>query len=412
LENDMREKLVSGVPGAAAAMDEAARRASVVAAKRRCARCLYDAETPAIEFDTQGVCNYCAMHDQFDTEYPTGAEGERRLRELAARIKDAGRGKKFDVIVGVSGGCDSSYLLYKTKELGLRPLAVHFDNTWDSKIAVENIHNVLRKLDVELFTYVVDNEEYNDIYRAFMLAGVPDIEAPTDIGLATTLYLAAEKFGIKYMFEGHSFRTEGVSPLGWLYMDGKYIESVVKRFGNYRSHRLKSFPNLWITRFLKYMLITRVKKVRPLYWIDYRKEDTKRFLSEEFGWQWYSGHHLENRFTAFYHSYFLPRRFGIDGRVLGYAALVRSDQMARDEGLRLLAEPPVCDPDIIEMVKKRLGFSDAEFERVMTQPRHSYREFTTYKPTFERLRPFFWLMYRLDLVPKSFYIKYTSKTNV
>jgi hypothetical protein len=160
------------------------------------------------------------------------------------------------------------------------------------------------------------------------------------------------------------------------------------------------------------MLITRVKKVRPLYWIDYRKEDTKRFLSEEFGWQWYSGHHLENRFTAFYHSYFLPRRFGIDGRVLGYAALVRSDQMARDEGLRLLAEPPVCDPDIIEMVKKRLGFSDAEFERVMTQPRHSYREFTTYKPTFERLRPFFWLMYRLDLVPKSFYIKYTSKTNV
>ena len=221
-----------------------------------------------------------------------------------------------------------------------------------------------------------------------------------------------EKYGIKYIFEGHSFRTEGVSPLGWLYMDGKYIESVVKQFGNYRRHRLRSFPNLWLSRFLKYMLISRVKKIRPLYWVDYRKEETKKFLSDEFGWQWYSGHHLENRFTAFYHTYFLPKRFHIDGRLLGYSALIRSGQMSREEGLRLIAEPPQCDPEIIEMVRKRLGFTDAEFERVMTQPAHTYREFKTYKPTFERLRPFFWLMYRMDLVHKSFYIKYTSRTNI
>lgn len=398
------------VPADSGRLPEESRRC--LASKRYCARCLYDDRTPAIVFDGKGVCNYCQLHDQLDAEYPTGIAGEAKLRAMADEIRAHGRGKKFDVVVGVSGGCDSSYLLYKVKELGLRPLAAHFDNTWNSTIAVENIHRMLEKLDVELFTHVVDNEEYNDIYRAFMLAGVPDVEAPTDIGLAATIYRAAEKYGIKYTVEGHSFRTEGVAPLGWFYMDGKYINSVVKRFGNYRQHRLKTFPNLSLTQFLRYMLVSRVQRIRPLYWIDYRKEEVKKFLTEEFGWQWYGGHHLENRFTAFYHSYFLPRRFGTDMRVLGYSALVRSGQMTRGEGSRLLREPPMCDPEIVEMVKTRLGFSDDEFERIMTQPKQTYREFETYKPAFERLRPLFWLMYRMDMIPKSFYIKYTSRTNI
>ena len=184
----------------------------------RCTRCLYDETTPSITFDHDGVCNYCRLHDDLDAQYPTGDAGERRLRELAEVIKKDGRKRPFDVVVGVSGGCDSSYLIYKAKELGLRPLAVHFDNTWNTTTAVENIHNVLKRLDVQLYTYVVDNEEYDDIYRSFLKAGVPDIEAPTDIALAATLYKAAEQYGIKYIFEGHSFRTEGISPLGWLYM--------------------------------------------------------------------------------------------------------------------------------------------------------------------------------------------------
>lgn len=375
----------------------------------RCARCVYDSSTPAIVFDETGVCNYCRMHDQLDAEYPTGTAGRLRLEQTVDEIRRAGRGKDFDVIVGVSGGCDSSYMLHLAKEVGLRPLAVHFDNTWDSTVAVENINNVLRRLNVELFTHVVDNEEYNDIYRAFLKAGVPDIEAPTDIGLATTLYMAAEKFGIKYMFEGHSFRSEGVSPLGWLYMDAKYIQSVVKAYGNYPSHKLKTFPNLWMHRFLKYMLVQRVKKIRPLYWIDYQKEEVKAFLAREFDWRWYGGHHLENRWSAFAHSYVWPKRFNVDTRVLGYSALVRSGQMTREEGIQLLELPHEFDIEIVDVVKKRLGFSDAEFEQVMALPKRHYREFKTYKPAFERMRPFFWLMYRMDLVPKSFYLKYTAK---
>ena len=388
-----------------------ARKAAKGPSKFYCTRCLYDSTTPAIHFDDKGVCTYCKLHDEMDAANPTGPAGRKILENLAAKIRRDGRRKPYDLIVGVSGGCDSSYLLYVAKELGLRPLAVHFDNTWNSTIANENIQCVLKKLDVELYTHVVDNEEYNDIHRAFLEAGVPDIEAPTDIGLATTLYEAGAKFGVKYMFEGHSFRTEGVSPLGWLYMDGKYIESVVRQHGHYDRHRLKTFPNLTMARFMRYMLLTPVKKIRPLYWLDYHKEETKAFLTKEFGWKWYGGHHLENRFTCFYHSYFIPRRFGLDFRSLGYSALVRSGQMTREEGMKLLSVPQTFDPEIVEIVKKRLELSDAEFERLMTLPKRTYRDYPTYKRTFERMRPFFWLMAKMDLVPHSFYVKYTAKSH-
>ena len=373
-----------------------------------CTRCIYDETVPNISFDVQGVCNYCHQIDALEAEYPTGREGEARMQKLVDEMKAAGRGKKYDAVIGVSGGCDSSYLVHQMKEVyGLRLLAAHFDNTWNSTIATENIHNVLEKLGVDLFTIVVDNKEYDDIYRSFFKAGVKDLETPTDIGLATTLYKAAEKFGIKYMIEGHSFRTEGVAPLGWIYMDGKYIESVHREFGRVP---MKSFPNLWLLDQLKWMLFGRIKKIRPLYYLDYDKEAAKKMLTEKYSWQWYGGHHLENRFTAFYHSYFLPTRWNIDFRIAGYSAYCRNGWMTREEALGLMNEPPHIEGGLVDFLKKRLGFSDEEFERMMTMPKKSYKDYVTYKKTFERMRLFFWLMYKLELIPKSFYMKYTVKS--
>ena len=376
--------------------------------KKNCTRCVYDEDTSGIFFDSEGVCNYCKQHDQLEEEYKTGTEeGEHMFLQIVEEIKQAGRNKKYDCVVGVSGGADSSYLLYKIKEYGLRPLAVHFDNTWNSTIATENIRKVLKYLDVDLYTYVVDNREYDDIYRSFLKAGVPDIEAPTDIGLASTLNMAAAKYGIQYIIEGHSYKTEGISPLGWLYMDGKYIQTVQRQFGTYK---LKTYPNMPMVKFLKWMIVNRIRKIRPLWYIAYQKEQAKDFLAKECGWQWYGGHHLENRFTAFYHSYFIPRRFGLDFRKLGYAALIRSGQMTREEGLALLEEPPYLEPDILELVKKRLKFTDDEFEEIMNLPKKSYKDFKTYKKTFERMRPFFYAMYKMNRVPYSFYTKYTAKS--
>ncbi len=375
--------------------------------KHICTRCIYDETVPSISFDDEGVCNYCRQIEALEQEYPMGAEGEARLQKIVDEVKAAGRGKKYDAVIGVSGGCDSSYLVHQMKEVyGLRLLAAHFDNTWNSTIATENIHNVLEKLDVDLFTIVVDNKEYDDIYKSFFKAGVRDIDCATDIALATTLYRAAEKFGIKYMIEGHSFRTEGVSPLGWVYMDGKYIQSVHRQFGKLP---MKTFPNLWLHKQLQWMLFGRIKKIRPLYYMNYDKEAAKKLLAEKYGWQWYGGHHLENRFTAFAHSYFFPKRCGMDFRIAGYSAYCRNGWMTRAEALRLMSEPPHLEPGLLEFLKKRLGFSDAEFESLMTMPKKSYKDYPTYKQTFERMRPFFWLMYKMDLIPKSFYMKYTVK---
>jgi N-acetyl sugar amidotransferase len=372
-----------------------------------CSRCIYDDTVPNISFDHEGVCNYCRQIETLEKEYPMGAEGEARLRKIVDEMRAAGRGKKYDAVIGVSGGCDSSYLVHQMKEVyGLRLLAAHFDNTWNSTIATENIHNVLDKLGVDLFTIVVDNKEYDDIYRSFFKAGVRDIDCATDIALATTLYRAAEKFGIKYMIEGHSFRTEGVAPLGWVYMDGKYIQSVHRQFGKLP---MKTFPNLWLYKQLQWMLFGRIKKIRPLYYMNYDKEAAKKLLAEKYGWQWYGGHHLENRFTAFAHSYFFPRRWNMDFRIAGYSAYCRNGWMTREEALRLMAEPPHLEAGLLEFLKKRLSFSDEEFESLMTMPKKSYKDYSTYKQAFERMRPFFWLMYKMDLIPKSFYMKYTVK---
>ncbi len=371
-----------------------------------CSRCIYDDRIPHISFDGEGVCNYCKQHDQLNLEYPTGEEGWRRLQLLTDEIKKKGQRKKYDVVVGVSGGTDSTYMLYVAKKLGLRPLAAHFDNTWNSKIAVENIHHALKKLDVDLFTYVVDSQEYNDILKSFFKSSTPDIETPADIGLAVTHYLAAQKYGIKYIFEGHSYRTEGIAPIGWFYMDAKYIQTVHRQFG---SCPMKTFPNLWLTHWLKWTIIDGVKKIRPMYFIDYNKVEIRDFLSKNLDWQWYGGHHMENRSSYFMNNYYLPRKFGYDLRYTEFSAHVRSGYLSRDEALKKIREPKEFDQSILEEIKKRLGFLDTEFDAIMQAPPQSYRDYQTYKQLFEKWRWFFWAMYKLDLVPKSFYLKYTQK---
>lgn len=371
-----------------------------------CSRCLYDNSTiKSISFDRDGVCNYCRIQEQLEVQYPNDERGEAHLRQVAEKIKEENKGKQYDVVVGVSGGCDSSYMVHLAKQLGLRPLAVHFDNTWNSTVATENIHAVLEALDVDLYTYVVDNNEYDDILRSFLLSGVKDIETPTDIGLAAVLYMACEKYDIKYIFEGHSFRSEGVAPLDWIYMDQKYIDSVHKEFGR---RPMKTFPGMPMHKFLKWVSIDRIKKIRPLYHHNYQKKEVMEFLKKELNWTWYGGHHLENRYTAFFHSYFLPRRWGIDTRVLGYSALIRSKQMTREEGLDLMTKPIHLEAEIVGVVKKRFNLTDEEFDRALALPKKTYRDYKTYKPTFEKMRPFFWALSQFDLVPKSFYLKYTA----
>jgi len=343
-----------------------------------CSRCVSDKTVPGISFDTNGVCNYCHIHDKLEKEFPTGQEGQKKFLEIVEKIKKDGRhNKKYDCVVGVSGGCDSSYLIYKVKEAGLRPLAVHFDNTWNTEVATQNIQRVLKRLNIDLYTYVVDNEEYDDILRSFLKAGVKDIECPTDIGLIGTLYRAAEKVGVRYILDGFSFRTEGIVPIDWCYMDGKYVESVHKQFG---ARKMKTYPNLRILNWLRWMLIKKIKRVRLLNYIDYNKERVKKLLSEKFDWQWYGEKHAENRYTIFCDHYFWSKKFNMNFAQIELSGLVRSGQITKDEALRKMGNTKEFDTkEIIDLVKKRLSFSDQEFEKIMNLPKKTYRDYKTYK---------------------------------
>lgn len=370
-----------------------------------CSRCIYDERTDGIHFDGHGVCNYCHQVDSLKLEYGTGLEkGENLLKNIIDDIKRSGSNKTYDCVIGVSGGTDSSYLVYLAKKKwGLRPLAVHYDNTWNSAIATQNIRRVLNALDVDLHTHVIQNEEADDIFRSFFYAGVAEIEAATDLALAEVLYRAAWKYGVKYILEGHSFVTEGITPLGRNYFDGKYIEAIHGRYGKLP---LKTYPLMTFSRFMWWTLGAKIRKIRPYWYLNYTKEDARAFLEKEFGWQYYGGHHLENRMTSFYHTIYAPQKFGVDFRNNTLSALVRMGKINREEAIKEYNTPPYVEDGLLDYFKKRLHLSDSEYERIMSEPPKSWWEFPTYKKRFERLRPLFAVLAKSNLVPMSFYLKY------
>jgi hypothetical protein len=306
--------------------------------------------------------------------------------------------------LGVSGGTDSSYLLHLlTQEFGLRVLAVHYDNTWNSAIATTNIGRMIEYTQTPLYTYVVNNHEIDDIFRAFFFAGVAEIEASTDLGYAYLLRKVAAEFQIRFIIEGHSFTQEGITPLSNNYFDGQYIRDIHKKYG---SMSINSYPLMTLRRFIASAMLHPVSFIRPLWYLNYSKRDARQLLTSNYSWQYYGGHHLENRMTAFYHTVYLPRKFNADMRINSVSALVRSGELTRAEGLAVLSEPVQSEPGLIEYFCNRLRIDAAEFDRIMNEKPRSWTEFRTYKRWFEVLEPMFRILAAKGRVPMSFYIKY------
>lgn len=369
-----------------------------------CKKCIYDERVPSISFDSDGVCNYCHQLEKLKDEYGTGSEeGENKFKDIVEQIKKDGKNKKYDCIIGVSGGTDSSYMLYLTKIWGLRPLAVHYDNTWNSAIATENIRKVLTALNIDLYTHITDNKESDDLFKSFFFAGVAGLDATTDLALAEVMYRAAWKYKVKYVLEGHSFMEEGITPMGSNYFDGKFIQSIHNIFGK---KVMKSYPLMTLSRFLFWIVCARIQKIRPFWYIDYNKDDAKKFLEKEYDWKYYGGHHLENRITSFAHSIYLPQKFNMDLRNNTLSAMVRNGKMSREEAWEEYNTPPHVEKDLVEYFKKRLNLSDEEYEEIMARRPKSWQEYPTYKKRFELLRPLFKILAKANLVPMSFYLKY------
>jgi len=337
-----------------------------------------DTSDPDIKFDAEGVCNHCHRYTELlTTRTFKDEEAREKLAQLVASIKKTGEGREYDCIIGVSGGVDSTYVAYLVKQLGLHPLAIHFDNGWNSELAVSNIEKVLNRLEIDLYTYVIDWDMFRELQIAFLKASTPDGEIPTDHAINALLFQEAAKRNIKYIINGMNFTTESLAVPAWAYghSDWKYIKSVNRRFGK---GRLKGYPHFSLYKLFYFAAIKKIKVVSILNYINYKKDEVMKVLQEQLNWIYYGGKHYESVYTRFYQSYILPEKFNIDKRRGHYSDLIHANQMTRQEALEKMKEPP-AEPGMViqdkEFAIKKLNMDEQEFENIMKLPRKTFKDY-------------------------------------
>lgn len=340
-----------------------------------------DTTDAKIVFDARGVCDHCNnFYRNILPNWDTGERGRAALEKVVEQIKADGQGKQFDCIIGMSGGIDSSYLTWVAKEqLGLRPLVFHVDAGWNSQIAVNNIERLIDALELDLYTEVIDWEEMRDLQLAFFKAGVPHIDTPQDHAFFATMYNFAEKHGVRYILTGANLSTECIrNPIEWMYYqsDSIQLRDIHAKFG---TRPLNKFPLTTILRHKVYLrYVKRIQVVAPLNYVPYLKQDAMRLLQEKFGWQPYPQKHFESRFTKFYESYWLPKKFGYDTRKVQYSSLILTKQMTREEALEKLSHPAYDAATVMqdfEYIATKLGITVAELQGYMDAPNKSYRDY-------------------------------------
>ena len=351
---------------------------------------------PDIVFDEKGVCNYVhEFYSQYEANIP--AKAQEMLEQSIDKIKQDGRGKPYDCLTGISGGVDSSYLIYKAKEWGLRPLIVHFDNGWNSEIAVRNINNIISKTGFELYTLVVDWQEFKDLQLSYIKAGVVDLEVPTDHAIYATWHKLSKKFRIKYVLSGNNYITESIMPPNWYFnkTDAVNLLNIHKQFGN---RKLKTYPVFKPIDQILYNAVLNINVVKPLNLISYNKAAAKQILMREFNWADYGGKHYESFYTKFYQAFILPYKFKIDKRKAHLSNLILSKEITKDEALEELSRPLYTETELSddkEYFIKKLGISPDFFETYLKAPRVEHSHYGVQKflkemyPFLKVVRPFY-----------------------
>ncbi|RPF74966.1 MAG: N-acetyl sugar amidotransferase [Rickettsiales bacterium TMED289] len=345
-----------------------------------CTKCVMDTTDPDISFNEEGVCNYCSLAEEVMSNYNFSEEEEKKnLAEMAELIQKNTGKSGYDSILGLSGGVDSSYVALLAKEMGLNPLCVHFDNGWNSEAAVANINKVIDHCGYELYTYVINWEEFRDLQRSFIKAGVIDLELLSDHAIFASLFKLGKEFKIKYVLSGTNFATENGLPSSWIWskMDFRNIKDIHRKYG---SVPLKSFPSM---SSFKWGLIRALgiggTFLEPLNNINYSKTKAMSKL-ESIGWRYYGGKHYESLITKFYQGYILPKKFGVDKRKSHHSALIRNNELTRDEAINDLKEPPLRIEDLElekKFICKKLGFSESEFDEYMNEKPRRHDDFKT-----------------------------------
>lgn len=353
-----------------------------------CSRCIMDETAKEITFDNNGVCNFCHNYDNvLVNDVHTGKGGEEKLEKLIKEIKRKGKNSRYDCLIGLSGGVDSSYVAYIIKKkYGLRAFAVHLDNGWNTELAVANVEQIVKRLDIDLHTNVLNWKEFRDIQTSFLKSSISNIEIPTDHAIWALLIKTAAKMKIPYIIAGNNVVTESIMPESWLYgsKDSKLIKSLHRQFGKIK---MKSYPNLSTLDYVDYLLVRGIRWVPILNYIPYNKAEAKQTLIDELGWQDYGGKHYESIFTRFFHAFYLPVKFGYDLRKSYLSALVCSGQITRNEALDEISKPP-APKEMLEQdrdyVIKKLGLTEEEFEQIMNAPNKTYADYPNNESLWKR----------------------------
>lgn len=359
-----------------------------------CVSCVMDTSDKFIKFDENGECNHCK---NFKNESPNfwfpNEIGKQKLEKLVNDIKASASGKKYDCILGLSGGVDSSYLALKVHALGLKPLVVHVDAGWNSELAVSNIEKILKYCDFDLFTYVVDWEDMRDLQISYLKSGIANQDVPQDHVFFATLYYLAAKEKIKYIISGGNFSTEGIFPESWhgSAIDSTNLLSIHRR---YSDRKLKNYKTVSLFNFfIWYPFVRGIRTVRPLDFMPYKKNLALRELQETIGYKQYGRKHGESRFTKFFQNYYLPNKFGYDKRRAHLSSLIVTEQLSREEALRILEEPLYTKEELssdIDFICKKLRITDVEFHSLMEVENRDYKEFKSWDSKLHFLK----LIYR------------------
>lgn len=369
-----------------------------------CVRCIMDTVADSsITFASDGLCHHCKRYGElFSSRVVRGAEGKKALDELVERMRAEGEGREYDCIIGVSGGVDSTYVAYLVKQHGLRPLAVHLDNGWNSELAVKNIERVLKTLGIDLYTYVIDWEEFKDLQVAFLKASTPDGEIPSDHAIFSLLWREASRRGVKYIISGMNFTTESIFVPDWAYghSDWRYIKDVHSKFGN---AKLRTYPRFSLLYLAYVNLVRRVRTVSILNYITYDKSEAMKVLIDKLGWEYYGGKHHESIYTRFYQGYVLPKKFGIDKRYGHLSDLINAGQLSREAALQEMKVPPYPEHqqvEDLEYVTKKLGLRGGAFDDIMALPCKTFRDYRNSFAVVEFMKSIATRLRRAGLYPR------------
>ncbi len=357
-----------------------------------CTRCVMDTTAPTITFNKQGMCSFCTEYISYSSIiFRPEDERLKNLDSLLQNIKQSKAGK-YDCIIGLSGGADSTYVAYLAKRHGLNPLAIHLDNGWNTELAVKNIASTINSLGIELYTHVIDWQEFREIQLAFFKAGVIDLEMPTDHAIGAIIYRLAKKFNIKYFLSGTNLATEAMMPEGWFFdnkMDPINIKGIYKKFDGNRD--FETFPLLSVPEYFIRKYSSSIKSISFLNYFVYNKVEAIALLQREIGYVPYPIKHYESVFTRFYQGYILPTKFNVDKRKPFLSTMIMTGQISRENALESLRMPPYDELLLIQdrqFVMKKLGFSDSDFESYMSSKdlsHFSYPSITKYENKIRRI---------------------------